>query len=109
LVFYGGFVWARRALNSQKRRFPARAVVPALTAEGFKVISPSPHPRPCPTVHGVQDAAGRQVVPLDPSLAAALEEYVADTLAAAGGDPRGMGQVMAASVVQRATSILRRC
>jgi hypothetical protein len=26
-VLYGAFVWARRALNSQKRRFPARAVV----------------------------------------------------------------------------------
>jgi hypothetical protein len=26
LVFYGAFVWARRALNRQKRRFPARAV-----------------------------------------------------------------------------------
>ena len=25
--FYGAFVWARRALSSQKRRFPARAVV----------------------------------------------------------------------------------
>jgi hypothetical protein len=25
-VFYGAFVWARRELNSQKRRFPARAV-----------------------------------------------------------------------------------
>ena len=25
-VFYGAFVWARRALNSRKRRFPARAV-----------------------------------------------------------------------------------
>jgi hypothetical protein len=25
-VLYGIFVWARRALNSQKRRFPARAV-----------------------------------------------------------------------------------
>jgi hypothetical protein len=25
-VFYGVFVWARRALNSQKRHFPARAV-----------------------------------------------------------------------------------
>jgi hypothetical protein len=25
-IFYGAFVWARRALNSQKRRFPARAV-----------------------------------------------------------------------------------
>ena len=25
-VFYGAFVWARRVLNSQKRRFPARAV-----------------------------------------------------------------------------------
>jgi hypothetical protein len=24
-VFDGAFVWARRALNSQKRRFPARA------------------------------------------------------------------------------------
>ena len=24
--FYGGFVWARRALNRRKRRFPARAV-----------------------------------------------------------------------------------
>jgi ankyrin repeat protein len=24
-VFYGAFVWARRALNSQERRFPARA------------------------------------------------------------------------------------
>ena len=24
-VLYGAFVWARRALNSQKRRFPARA------------------------------------------------------------------------------------
>jgi hypothetical protein len=24
---YGVFVWARRALNSQKRRFPARAVI----------------------------------------------------------------------------------
>ena len=23
--FYGGFVWARRALNRRKRRFPARA------------------------------------------------------------------------------------
>ena len=26
-VFYGAFVWARRALNRQKRRFPARAVL----------------------------------------------------------------------------------
>jgi hypothetical protein len=26
LILYGGFVWARRAVNSQKRRFPARAV-----------------------------------------------------------------------------------
>ena len=26
-VLYGAIVWARRALNSQKRRFPARAVV----------------------------------------------------------------------------------
>jgi hypothetical protein len=26
-VLYGDFVWARRALNSQKRRFPARTVV----------------------------------------------------------------------------------
>jgi hypothetical protein len=26
-VLYGAFVWARRALNRQKRRFPARAVV----------------------------------------------------------------------------------
>ena len=26
-VLYAGFVWARRGLNSQKRRFPARAVV----------------------------------------------------------------------------------
>ena len=26
-VFYGAFVWARRVLNSQKRRFPARAVL----------------------------------------------------------------------------------
>ena len=26
LVLYGVFVWARRALNSQKRWFPARAV-----------------------------------------------------------------------------------
>jgi hypothetical protein len=25
-ILYGAFVWARRALNSQKRRFPARAV-----------------------------------------------------------------------------------
>jgi hypothetical protein len=25
-VFYGAFVWARRALNRRKRRFPARAV-----------------------------------------------------------------------------------
>ena len=25
-VFYGAFVWARRTLNRQKRRFPARAV-----------------------------------------------------------------------------------
>ena len=25
-VFYGGFVWARRSLNSQNRRFSARAV-----------------------------------------------------------------------------------
>jgi hypothetical protein len=25
-VLYGAFVWARRALNRQKRRFPARAV-----------------------------------------------------------------------------------
>ena len=25
-VFYGAFVWARGALNRQKRRFPARAV-----------------------------------------------------------------------------------
>jgi hypothetical protein len=25
-IFYDAFVWDRRALNSQKRRFPARAV-----------------------------------------------------------------------------------
>ena len=25
-VFYGAFAWARRTLNRQKRRFPARAV-----------------------------------------------------------------------------------
>ena len=29
-VFYGAFVWARMALNSQKRRFLARAEVQAL-------------------------------------------------------------------------------
>jgi hypothetical protein len=29
---YGAFVWARRALNHQKRRFPARAVITALGA-----------------------------------------------------------------------------
>jgi hypothetical protein len=29
-VFYGAFVWARRALNMQKRRFSARAVVAAI-------------------------------------------------------------------------------
>jgi hypothetical protein len=28
LFLYGGFVWARMALNNQKRRFPARAVGP---------------------------------------------------------------------------------
>jgi hypothetical protein len=30
---YGAFVWARRALNSQKRRFPARTVT--AVAEGM--------------------------------------------------------------------------
>ena len=33
-VFYGAFVWARRALNSQNRRFPARAVEDELTGAG---------------------------------------------------------------------------
>jgi hypothetical protein len=31
---YGAFVWARRALSSQKRRFPARADGAALRAPG---------------------------------------------------------------------------
>jgi myosin heavy subunit len=31
---YGVFVWARRALNSQKRRFPARAVVSGESGAG---------------------------------------------------------------------------
>jgi hypothetical protein len=30
-VFYGAFVWARRALNGPKRRFPARAVAEQLS------------------------------------------------------------------------------
>jgi hypothetical protein len=32
-ALYGAFAWARRALNSPKRRFPARAVVVANGAE----------------------------------------------------------------------------
>jgi hypothetical protein len=32
-VLHGAFVWARRALNSQKRRFPARAVRSIATSE----------------------------------------------------------------------------
>ena len=46
-VFYGAFVWARRALNSQKRRFPARAVQePAVAdARGARVRGrPEPPP-----------------------------------------------------------------
>ena len=34
-VFYGAFVWARRALNSQKRRFPARAVPVIANGDAF--------------------------------------------------------------------------
>jgi hypothetical protein len=33
-VLYGAFVWARRALNNPKRRFPARAVTPIGVAPG---------------------------------------------------------------------------
>ena len=36
-VLYGVFVWARRVLNSRKRRFPARAASPV--AEGFEALS----------------------------------------------------------------------
>jgi hypothetical protein len=34
-VLYGAFVWAHRALNSRKRRFPARAVTGALQRLAF--------------------------------------------------------------------------
>jgi hypothetical protein len=38
-VFYGTFVWARRAINSQKRRFPARAVSPpALAGDSLRLL-----------------------------------------------------------------------
>ena len=33
-VFYGALVWVHRALNSQKRRFPARADTPASGLHG---------------------------------------------------------------------------
>ena len=35
-VFYGAFVWARRALNNQKRRFLARAVDDADTVRAVQ-------------------------------------------------------------------------
>ena len=38
-VFYGVFVWARRALNSQKWRFPARAVA----GVAARLRLPDPH------------------------------------------------------------------
>jgi hypothetical protein len=38
-VFYGAFVWARRALNSEKRRFPARAVFGLLDRAKFEVFA----------------------------------------------------------------------
>ena len=39
-VFYGAFVWARRALNSRKRRFPARAK----SMDGKLVVAPTSLP-----------------------------------------------------------------
>jgi hypothetical protein len=46
-TFYCGSVWARRALNSQKRRFPARAVVASYVgyysmyaAHGYQASTP---------------------------------------------------------------------
>jgi hypothetical protein len=35
---YGAFVWARRALSSPKRRFPARAVEPRHRALGPQAL-----------------------------------------------------------------------
>jgi hypothetical protein len=35
---YGGFVWARRALNSQKRRFPARAVGEGVINDAVSIV-----------------------------------------------------------------------
>jgi hypothetical protein len=32
-ILYGAFIWARRALNSRKRRVPPRAVTPEMKAE----------------------------------------------------------------------------
>jgi hypothetical protein len=43
-VFYGAFVWARRALNSPKRRVPARAVPGALSRRA----RPRSDQPPCP-------------------------------------------------------------
>jgi hypothetical protein len=36
--FYGVFVWARRALNTQKRRFPARAVPGGVSAQAARML-----------------------------------------------------------------------
>jgi hypothetical protein len=40
-VLYGTFVWARRVLNRQKRRFPARAVVFFAFKEVFGETTPA--------------------------------------------------------------------
>jgi hypothetical protein len=47
-VLYAAFVWARRLLNSPKRRFPARAAVVLYRAGGalLEVSNASPAPRP---------------------------------------------------------------
>jgi hypothetical protein len=54
-VLYGAFVWARRALNSRKRRFPARAVAAGPIPGGGL---PGAHRG---DAHGRADARGRRL------------------------------------------------
>jgi hypothetical protein len=63
-ILYGVFVWARRALKTLKRRFPARAV------QSLCADTPDAHPRDRRQCRGVHDRGGRQGLPA-PAAAAA--------------------------------------
>jgi hypothetical protein len=60
LVFYGAFVWARRALNSEKRRFPARAVGSQVNSIYSRSGRPKREIKSLPDAQAVSDGSSKR-------------------------------------------------